>query len=73
MPLQALCKLDSDMILGQFHTCVSTRACSIRVRESAERPLLAQAIWVSISAILSMLRGSCSFQSAVLHIHLSRK
>lgn len=40
-------------------TCVSTLACSMRVLESAERPLLAHAMCESISAILSMLRGSC--------------
>ena len=41
-------------------TCVSTRACSMSVLASAVRPLMATPIWVSTSAIFSMLEGSCA-------------
>ena len=55
--------MSTHRYLGSLeHTCVSTRACSMRVLESAESPLLAQAMCESISAILSILRGSCVAQ-----------
>ena len=41
-------------------TCVSTRACSMSVLASAVRPLMATPMWVSTSAIFSMLEGSCA-------------
>ena len=39
-------------------TCVSTLACSMSVRASAVRPLMATPMCVSTSAIFSMLDGS---------------